>query len=135
MDIAKLPRTDQIETLLSGPMDSPVVMLNLLRFNERAEDDEGGTGQEAYGRYAGKMQQIVEGAGGRFLFVGSVDSQVIGDSDVDWDVVALVEYPNRQAFLEIASSQEVAEIGTSRSAGLAGQWLIACTEGTEAIMP
>ena len=135
MEISKLPRNDQIETLLNGPMDTPVVMLNLLKFNERAEGDEEGTGQEAYGRYAEKMQQIVEGAGGRFLFAGSTDSQVIGDSDVDWDVVALVEYPSRQAFLEIASSEQVAEIGTSRSAGLAGQWLIACTEDLQAVMP
>lgn len=135
MEIAKLPRPEQVETLLAGPMDRPVVMLNLLKFNERAEGDEEGTGQEAYGRYAEKMQHIVEGAGGRFLFIGSADSQVIGDSDVDWDVVALVEYPSRQAFLEIASSQDVAKIGTSRSAGLAGQWLIACTEGMEAVLP
>jgi uncharacterized protein (DUF1330 family) len=134
MEIAKLPRKDQIETLLEGAMDTPVVMLNLLKFNERAEGEEEGTGQESYSRYAEKMQQIVEGAGGRFLFIGSADSQVIGDSDVDWDAVALVEYPSRQAFLEIASSQQVAEIGTSRSAGLAGQWLIACTEGAEVVM-
>ena len=135
MDIAKLPRTEQIETLLTGPMDTPVVMLNLLKFNEQADGGEEGSGREAYGRYAQKMQEIVEGAGGRFLFIGSVDSHVIGDSDTDWDVVGLVEYPSRQAFLEIASSEEVARIGTSRSAGLAGQWLIACTEGIEAVVP
>jgi len=87
MEIAKLPRNDQIETLMKGAMETPVVMLNLLRFNERAEGEEEGTGQESYSRYAQKMQQIVEGAGGRFLFVGSADSQVIGDSDVDWDEV------------------------------------------------
>ena len=134
MEISKLPRNDQIEALLNGPMDTPVVMLNLLKFNERADGDEEGSGKDAYGRYAEKMQQIVEGAGGRFLFIGSTDSQVIGDSDVEWDVVALVEYPSRQAFLEIASSQQVAEIGTSRSAGLAGQWLIACTEGAQGLI-
>ena len=95
MEIAKLPRNDQIETLMKGAMETPVVMLNLLRFNERAEGEEEGTGQESYSRYAQKMQQIVEGAGGRFLFAGSADSQVIGDSDVDWDVVALVEWADK----------------------------------------
>ena len=130
MEIAKLPQPDQIRTLLEGPKDTPVVMLNLLKFNAKAEGDEPGSGQEAYGRYAAKMREIVEGQGGRFLFAGRADSQVIGESDVDWDVVALVEYPNREAFVKIASSPEVAKIGTHRSAGLAGQWLIACTEGS-----
>jgi uncharacterized protein (DUF1330 family) len=129
MKIAKMPEPAQFETLLQGPKESPVVMLNLLKFNEQAEGDEEGSGVDAYGRYAEKMRLIVEGAGGRFLWSGRADSQVIGESDVDFDVVALVEYPNREAFVKIASSPEVAKIGTHRSAGLAGQWLIACTEG------
>ncbi len=135
MEIAKLPRPEQIQKLLEGPRDSPVVMLNLLKFNARAEDDEGGSGGDAYGRYAGRMREIVERQGGRFLFAGRADSQVIGESDVDWDVVALVEYPSREAFLRISSSQEVAKIGTHRSAGLEGQWLIACTGDIRAVMP
>ncbi len=129
MEIAKLPKPEQIKALLEGPKDTPVVMLNLLKFNAKAEGDEPGSGQDAYGRYAEKMREIVEGQGGRFLFSGRADSQVMGRSDVDWDVVALVEYPSREAFLKIASSPEVAKIGTQRSAGLAGQWLIACTQG------
>ncbi len=127
MKIAKYPEAAQFENLLKGPKGSPVVMLNLLKFNERAEGDEEGSGADAYGRYADKMRGIVEGQGGRFLWMGRADSQVIGESDVDFDVVAIVEYPNREAFVKIASSPEVAEIGTHRSAGLAGQWLIACT--------
>lgn len=135
MEIAKVPRPDQIQTLLTGPKDTPVVMLNLLKFNEQAEGGEAGTGREAYGRYAVRMREIVESQGGRFLFIGRADCQVMGESDVDWDVVALVEYPSRAAFLKIASSPEVARIGTHRAAGLAGQWLIACTEGIEAVIP
>ena len=50
------------------------------------------------------------------------------ESDVDFQVVALVEYPSRKAFIEIATSAHVAEIGQDRKKGLAGQWLIATTE-------
>jgi uncharacterized protein (DUF1330 family) len=126
MKIAKMPEPEQIEKLLEGPANTPVVMLNLLKFNERADGEEG-SGVDAYRRYGERMRKIVEGAGGRFLWVGRADSQLIGESDVDFDFVGLVEYPSRQAFLEIASSPEVAEIAPHRSAGLAGQWLIACT--------
>ena len=52
------------------------------------------------------------------------------DGDPEFDVVALVEYPSRQKFIEIVSSQKVSEIGEHRSAGLEMQWLIATTEAS-----
>lgn len=130
MKIAVLPEPDQIQELMSGPADAPVVMLNLLRFKERADvPGEEISGEESYRRYGERMRSIVEAAGGRFLWAGRVDSQVIGRSDVPFDVVALVEYPSREAFLKLASSPEVQEIGVHRAAGLEGQWLIATTAG------
>ena len=134
--MAIYPNKEQIEELLKGPADQPVVMVNLLKFKERADATEGdSTGQEAYGRYAEQMRKVVESQGGRFIWAGRVDSKVIGeDGDPEFDVVALVEYPSRQKFLEIASSQKVREIGEHRSAGLEMQWLIATTQaGIEAM--
>ena len=128
MKIAQQPEPDQIRQLMEGPADTPVVMLNLLAFKERADGGEE-TGMEAYLKYAAAMREFVESKGGRFLWSGRVDSMVIGESDADFQVVGLVEYPSRQAFLEIASSAHVAEIGKDRAAGLAGQWLVAMTEG------
>ena len=126
--IAVYPTKEQIEALLSGPADQPVVMLNLLRFKERAtEPDEGLTGEEAYERYADDMTRFVESRGGRILWTGRVDSQVIGERAEGFHMVALVEYPSRKAFVEIATSPEVAKIGVHRSAGLEGQWLLATT--------
>ncbi len=129
MQIAQMPKPEQIETLMSGPNDTPVVMVNLLSFKENADEgNERMTGQESYGLYAEKMKTFVESKGGRFIWSGQVDSMVIGESDVEFQVVALVEYPSRKAFLEIASSAHVAEIGQDRKKGLVGQWLIATTE-------
>ncbi len=130
--IALYPTRSQIETLLTSPETGPVVMLNLLRFKERATDpDSGATGAEAYQRYAQKMQAIVESRGGRFLWVGRVDSQVIGEGADGFQAAALVEYPSRKVFVEIATSQEVTEIGVHRAAGLEGQWLLATTTRPE----
>jgi uncharacterized protein (DUF1330 family) len=125
--IAVYPTRAQLEALLDGPADQPVVMLNLLRFKpEATAPDAGVSGQEAYGRYGEQMRAFVEKRGGRILWTGRVDSQVIGDS-ADFHAVALVEYPSRKAFVEIATSPEVAAIGVHRAAGLEGQWLLATT--------
>jgi uncharacterized protein (DUF1330 family) len=125
--IAVYPTREQLEALLAGPADQPVVMLNLLRFKpEATAPDQGVSGQEAYGRYGEKMRAIVESRGGRILWTGRVDSQVIGDS-AEFHAAALVEYPSRKVFVEIATSPEVAAIGVHRAAGLEGQWLIATT--------
>ena len=134
--MAIYPNKEQIEELMKGPADQPVVMVNLLKFKERADESEGdASGQQAYGRYAEQMRKVVESQGGRFIWAGRVDSKVIGeDGGQEFDVVALVEYPSRQKFLEIAGSQKVREIGEHRSAGLEMQWLIATTQaGIEAM--
>ena len=134
--MAIYPNKEQIEELMKGPPDQPVVMVNLLKFKDRADASEGdASGQEAYGRYGTEMRKFVESKGGRFIWAGRVDSKVIGeDGDPEFDVVALVEYPSRQKFIEIATSNHVGEIGKHRSAGLEMQWLLASTEaGIEAM--
>lgn len=135
MKIAQYPTSDQITELLQGSMEGPVVMLNLLSFKKFAESAEGEikedlAGEDSYAKYGEKMIKFVESNGGRFIWSGRVDSMVIGESDEQFDMVALVEYPSRKAFIEITSSDHVREIGKDRSAGLAGQWLIAMTEAS-----
>jgi uncharacterized protein (DUF1330 family) len=130
LKIAQMPQPEQIQELMKGAEDTPVVMVNLLSFKKRADGgNEDMSGEESYRRYAQNMREFVESNGGRFIWSGRVDSMVIGESDVDFQAVALVEYPSRKAFLEIASSAHVAEISNDRTRGLAGQWLIATTEG------
>src|SRR5262245_6714520 len=77
--IAVYPEREQIERLLAGAPSRPVVMLNLLRFKERADaPDQGLSGEQAYQRYADEMVPLVERLGGRVIWSGRVDSQVIG---------------------------------------------------------
>ena len=127
--MAIYPTREQIEELMKGPADQPVIMINLLRFKPRADASEGdASGQEAYGRYAEQMRKVVESRGGRFIWVGRVDSMVIGEDDPGFHVVGLVEYPSRQKFLDIVGSDKVREISEDRAAGLESQWLLAATE-------
>jgi len=127
--MAIYPTAEQIQTLLAGPQDRPVVMVNLLRFKPQADGtDAGMSGEEAYRRYVEDMRKIVEAAGGRIFWTGRVDSVVIGDEHARFDMIGLVEYPSRRKFVEIALSDAVREIGVHRAAGLESQWLIATTE-------
>ena len=49
-----------------------------------------------------------------------------------FDFVAIMSYPSRRRFLELAGDPEVAAtIGKHRDAGLESQWLFAMTEVTE----
>lgn len=122
------PRPEQIQELLAGPPDTPVVMLNLLRFKPDADEpDHGISGAEAYAKYGEQMRPWIESQGARLIWSGRVDSFVIGETEERFDMVALVEYPSRQEFLRIVSDPRVEAFAVHRKAGLEMQWLIAST--------
>jgi uncharacterized protein (DUF1330 family) len=75
-----------------------------------------------------KRCKIVERQGGKFLCVGDVKYFAVGEVESHWDIVGLVEYPSLAAFVKIATSSEVAEIGMHRAAGLEGQLLICVSQ-------
>ncbi len=129
MKISQYPNPERLAAMMQSQEAGPVVMLNLLKFKETADaPDAGISGADAYAKYAQAMRVIVEEGGGRFIWMGRVTDMVIGESDVDFDVVALVEYPSRQAFVKIVSDARVQSIGVHRAAGLLGQWLVAMTQ-------
>ncbi|NQY90217.1 MAG: DUF1330 domain-containing protein [Deltaproteobacteria bacterium] len=127
-----VPTDEQLGELLADTRDTPVVMINLLRFKAEAEGDKaigGESGEAAYMRYAESMRRLVESGGGRFLWVGKVDQVVIGDTGERFDAAALVEYPSRSGFIEMAMKAEQTGISGDRAAGLDSQWLFASTTG------
>lgn len=125
---AVYPTADGIRALAQDLSPAKIVMLNLLKFRDKAVYQDGRTddisGREAYQRYANAMTKIVEREGGRLLFSGRVAGVVIGEVEGVWDVAAIMEYPSRAAFQRIVTLPEVAEIGVHREAGLEGQLLI-----------
>ena len=91
------PTFEQLTPLVQDPTPGPIVMLNLLKFREKALYSDGRpddiSGREAYMRYVAEMRPIVEGAGGHILFAGSAKGLVIGEVEDLWDDVGIVEYP------------------------------------------
>jgi len=125
--MAITPTRGQIEALVSASQDGPVVMLNLLRFKDRADGiDAGVSGREAYERYGRATGPFLEAVGGRVLQAAETRQTVIGPEALEWDMVLLVEYPSRAKFLEMATNPEYLKIHEHREAALADSRLIAC---------
>ena len=124
------PEPEQLKRFLAT--DGPVMMVNLLKFREKAAYPDGRdpdlSGREAYGRYAVAMKGLVEGSGGRFVFGAQVEGLLVGSVESLWDTVGIVEYPSAAALVKIASSPEFQEIETHREAGLEGQLNITTSE-------
>ena len=109
--------------------DGPVMMVNLLRFKERADGvdaADGISGAEAYARYGAGVQRFLDAAGGRVVLATVANESVIGPYHGEWDMVLAVEYPSRRAFLEMISDPGYLEIHAHRAAALADSRLIAC---------
>jgi uncharacterized protein (DUF1330 family) len=127
---ALYPKAEQFQAVLRHSDGKPVMMLNLLKFKERAVYADGRatslTGQEAYNLYGVEMAPFVESQGGKFVWMGKAEALVLGEVGEMWDVAALMQYPSAEAFVKIATHPKVQEIGVHREAGLAGQLLILC---------
>ncbi len=123
------PTAEQLARLGSSHDSGPVLMLNLLRFKDRADGidvTDGITGAEAYARYGVAVAPHLERVGGRVILAAQPQESVIGPEDGEWDLVLVVQYPSRTAFLEMISDPQYLEIHQHRSAALADSRLIAC---------
>ncbi len=120
------PNRDQFKAFAEAAArdDGKVVMLNLLKYKRG-----GGSGE--YRQYGDAVTSMVERTGGRLLYLGRCDQVLIGETDGnDWDAIALVEYPNRQAFLDMVAQPDYQKAHEHREAGLERTVLVATTQTT-----
>jgi len=125
------PTAEQIAAIsaLSGE-NAPIVMINLLRYRERAVyadgfDAEPCSGREAYERYGEVALPRVASVGGKVLWMGDVAATVIAPQAESWDDAVLVQYPRPRAFLDMIAQPEYQAAAPHRSAALADSRLIA----------
>ncbi len=122
---AVFPSMEQATAFFGSPENGPFVMVNLLKFKERAEYPDGGdadlSGAEAYARYGKAVQACIASIGGRQIYAGNVSGLMMGEVEEIWDMAALVEYPSLAAMKSMVSSPEYQAIEHHRKAGLAGQ--------------
>jgi uncharacterized protein (DUF1330 family) len=84
-------------------------MLNLLEFLPDG-------GAERYAEYGTAVAPILESVGGRPVFAARPAEDLIGEGR--WDLMVVVEYPTRQAFLDMVSSSEYQAIAHLRTEAL-----------------
>jgi uncharacterized protein (DUF1330 family) len=125
VDNAIFPSMEQATSFFGGPENGAFVMVNLLKFKDKAEYADGSdadlSGAAAYARYGKAIQACLAAIGGRQIYAGNVTGMMIGEVEDQWDMIALVEYPSLAAMQKMVSSPEYQAIELHRKAGLAGQ--------------
>lgn len=128
-----IPNKDQMDEFLEGDIESPISMVNLLKFKEKAEYEDGRdtnlSGKEAYMIYGMEVQEHLKKVGGEMVFGGEISRLMLGEVEDLWDNVAVARYPSRTAMLEMMMDPDYQESEKHRSAGLLGQLNIETKEG------
>jgi len=122
---AVTPTPEQIKELTEDGHDHPIYMVNLLKFKEKAEYEDGRetdlTGEEAYGIYGAEVVAHLAKVGGKPVIAGQITGLRLGAVEELWDTVAIAMYPNRQAMFAMVTDPAYVKSAVHRSAGLEGQ--------------
>ena len=111
-----VPTAEQLKEVSELPDEGPVVMLNLLKFKPNG-------GAESYVKYARATEKIINDLGGQLVYLGRAEASVIGRDE--WDLVMLVRYPSRAAFLKMGMDPKYQETAHFRTEALTDSRLIA----------
>jgi uncharacterized protein (DUF1330 family) len=119
-------RPTQLAALKALPADAPVVMVNLLKFNE-------GGGRERYLQYGREVAPHLARVGAEVRYSGTAPVNVIGDDERPWwDAILVVEYPTPSAFVDMVKDPDYQRVHEHRAAALEKGDLIATSTWTVA---
>ena len=124
------PGRDQFEAFKKLPRDAPIMMLNLLRFRDKAayEDGREATGAEAYAEYGRASRPVFRRVGGEIVWRGKPELMLIGPNDKSWDLIFVARYPTAGAFLEMVTDPDYQLAVQHRQAALLDSRLIRTCE-------
>jgi uncharacterized protein (DUF1330 family) len=136
--VAITPTKEQFTEFAQGRQEGEVVMINLLHFDRSGAPETGASaetsGKDAYRDYSDQVIKMVEARGGKVIWTGRPEQVLIGDTDADdWDMVALVSYPNRAAFIDMVTSPSYGDAHADRERGLDRTVLLACEPMSSAL--
>lgn len=100
---------DQFRKLADNPNEEPFVMLNLLKFKKDG-------GRESYFRYIKESGPFVEAVGAKVIYFGIPNELLQGKED--WDLLMLVQYPSRKAFLKMTHDPGYLKVHEFRAEGV-----------------
>lgn len=121
----------QFEIFKSLPRDTPINMLNLVQFFDRAEypadhalAGDNLTGAQAYANYGAASGPVLERVGGTIIWRGRFEVTLIGDASEQWDTMFIAHYPNSGAFLAMVTDPEYQKAVVHRQAAVMNSRLI-----------
>lgn len=121
------PDTDraQFELFKSLPRDTPINMLNLVRFHavarypeDHALAGDGLSGAQAYANYGAASGPVLHRVGGSILWRGAFEVTLIGDPTESWDAMFIAAYPDAAAFLAMVTDPEYQRAVVHRQAAV-----------------
>ncbi len=120
------PERDQFNAFKALPRDVPVMMLNLVKYRDKAEYEDGheATGAEAYAAYGRESAPIFERVGGEIIWRGKPEVMLIGPFEKQWDEIFVARYPTAGAFLEMVTDPVYREAVKHRQAAVEDSRLI-----------
>ena len=120
------PERDQFEAFKSLPRDTPIMMLNMLKFRDKAAYPDGrdATGAEAYAAYGESSAPVFRRVGGEIIWRGKPEVMLIGPVEKQWDLAFVARYPTAAAFLEMVTDPEYQEAVKHRQAAVLDSRLI-----------
>ncbi len=125
------PSRAQFDAFKALPRDTPIQMLNLIRFKALADYPEthpdhgkGVTGAEAYRAYGRGLAPFLGKLGGRQVWAGRPEVVVTGPADERWDLAFIIEYPGSAAFMAMVTDPDYKAIVQHRTAAVEDSRLI-----------
>lgn len=107
-----VPTRGQWKNIIENPHAGTICMINFIKMREKAHYLDGLEadlpGLEAMLRYYEVGHKKVTEVGGEFVVQGFHGGIVIGDEE-DWDMLGIVRYPNRDAFIKLFTDPEYRE--------------------------
>ena len=110
-------REEFIDFIKNYPSNTPVTMVNILKFKEKSGNGDE-SGREAYLRYSKNMESFISKAGGKVIWMGNITKTIIGDYDTQPDMVLIVSYPSKEAFINMSTTPEYEEVSKDRKIAL-----------------
>ena len=107
------PTRANFDAFKALPRDTPINMLNLVRYRDLAVYPNGHshaarnlTGAEAYAEYGRTSGPIFTRVGGKTIWRGRMEAIVTGPPDERWDAAFIAYYPSAGAFLAMVTDAD-----------------------------
>lgn len=125
------PSRENFDRFKALPRDTPIHMLNLVRFRALAAYPDGHplagkglTGREAYAEYMRTIRPVLERAGGHIVWKGLFESVVTGPAEWPWDESFVMAYPDAAAFMGMVKDPDYAPVVVHRQAAVEDSRLV-----------